>query len=116
MWACFEFVGEERQAHIDGTWSASPNLFGNVPAWAAQAVMPLAFTVMAVRFFIQSIEDAVGVWTGVALGRADGRSMPDAASGEPAPGEAERPDASAREPSDPGAKPAEESGEEGGAP
>ena len=64
-YACCRFVLDQRTAFIDQTYDSSGTIFGNVPAWHAQAVMPVAFAIMSLRFLLQTVEDAYAVVMGV---------------------------------------------------
>ena len=92
-WACCMFVQSQRKAYINQSWDSAGDVFGSVPAWCAQAVMPAALALMAVRFLIQSGEDAVAVWAGPP-------EQDDEAEGEHA-----EPDAPVEEPSEEGGTP-----------
>jgi len=64
-YACCRFVLAQRTAFIDQTYDSSGTVFGNVPAWHAQAIMPIALAVMSLRFLLQTVEDAYAVVMGV---------------------------------------------------
>jgi len=63
-WACYQFVGSQRDAFLNKSYDSAGTLFANVPAWYAQAIMPLGFALIALRFALQTVEDAAAVWTG----------------------------------------------------
>ena len=63
-WACYVFVLSQQQAFAAKSFSTAGTIFGSVPAWYAQAVMPVAFALMTVRFLVQTVEDAVALWRG----------------------------------------------------
>ncbi len=96
-WACFQFVTSQRSAFVEGSWDSAGKLFAHVPAWYAMAIMPIAFALMAMRFSIQTVEDAIAVWTGrtvsaaaIRLALVDPEPESDAAAGD-SPAEPESP-------------------------
>lgn len=72
-WACYQFVGSQRDAFLNKSYDSAGTLFANVPAWYGQAIMPLAFALIALRFALHTIEDAAAVWTGRPSPTAPGR-------------------------------------------
>ena len=119
-WACWQFVIDERRSFISNDFGSTGTIFGGAPAWYAMAIMPLAFALMAVRFCIQTVEDAVGVWQGVAV--EPSAALPAAGVGdgsEAAPGDDAGPgddDGAEENGADANAEEAGQPGEKGGEP
>ncbi|MAS25138.1 MAG: C4-dicarboxylate ABC transporter permease [Oceanospirillaceae bacterium] len=61
-------IGWHSAEFVQAAWQYGDTVFGEVPAWPLQAIMPLTFSLMAVRFALQAINDLL---TAVRPGAAD---------------------------------------------
>lgn len=57
-WYAWQFVGDSREF--------GDTLLGDVPAWWLQLIMPVAFALMALQFFVQSVKRLLGTAVSVA--------------------------------------------------